>query len=375
MLILVILCAAFLIYRLEKVLYEKFWNRGLDLKIDFENSAIFEGEQSHLIEEISNRSFLPLPFIHAKFRIGTGLDFSGLENVSTSDLNYKDDLFAVLFYQKITRRLPFLGKHRGYYTVKSSDIVTRDLLSLNSMAAVFQQDSALYVYPKKIDLGPIEETLRRLSGELTARTYLFPDPFEFRGIRDYTIQDPFNAINWKASARTGDLMVNEFDSTVTKKIVILLNTEDETVIHHGRLHEEAIRIAGSIATNLLSLGYPVRLVLNGRDVESKETLSSLNGLGPAQNEMILRTLSRIDLSLEPEAFCPFIEREIQDPSYIQNSYIMISSCMKEEVMQAFSKLSDEAATFFIAPLFTDMKDHPETLKEDSYYRWRVEGHA
>jgi len=375
MLIIVLIGAAGILYFLEQKIYKKFWTRGLSLKLHFEENALYEGEHGHLLETIENRSFLPLPFLHAKFKIGVGLDFSENENVSTSDKNYKNDLFSVLFYQRITRRLPFLCKHRGYYVIDSADLISQDLLLSNRIVSLSKQNSDFYVYPQKISLDSLEEPLRKLSGEMATRTYLYPDPFAFRGIRDYTILDPFHTINWKASARTGNLMVNEFDSTVTKRVTIFLNTEDETVIHHGRLHEESIRIAAAMAHELLSLGYPVRLILNGLSVDKREAFAPIDALGPAQNETILRCLSKIDLSLEPAEFYPNITQEMMEPTFNQSGFILISSCMKKPLVDAFLRLSDEAAAFFVAPLYDDMKDQADALPGGSYYRWRVEGHA
>ena len=58
----------------------------------------------------------------------------------------------------------------------------------------------------------------RMLGEQESRRKYLEDPFAFASIRDYTMQDPMKNINWKASAKTGDLMVNTFTSMKNEKI-------------------------------------------------------------------------------------------------------------------------------------------------------------
>ena len=70
-------------------------------------------------------------------------------------------------------------------------------------------------------------------GSITSRQFLYEDPFEFRGIRDYTITDPMNKINWKASARSGNLMVNLHDSHCFSRGNFILNLEDPLLWKKG----------------------------------------------------------------------------------------------------------------------------------------------
>ena len=62
----------------------------------------------------------------------------------------------------------------------------------------------------------------RMLGIMQCSRHLYEDPFTFRGIREYTTSDPMKTINWKASARTGGLMVNTFDSVMTQKVMLYL---------------------------------------------------------------------------------------------------------------------------------------------------------
>jgi len=59
----------------EKVfirLYEKSWNKGLGIKVGFLEGAVDEGKKGHIIEEIYNKSALPIPVVRAMLPCLTG---------------------------------------------------------------------------------------------------------------------------------------------------------------------------------------------------------------------------------------------------------------------------------------------------------------
>ncbi len=375
MLILILLAGAFLLYFLEHKLYRKLWNRGLNIQVKFAERSAFEGDKSSLTEVVENRSFLPLPFVHAKFRIGSGLKFDDTENMSTSDQNYKNDIFSILFYQRITRTLNFTCAKRGFYPVSSADITSTDLFYKEHLVCAFPQNTFFYAYPGRVDLSVFDQPLKKMIGEMTSRTFLYPDPFEFKGLRDYTISDPMNTINWKASAKTGDLMVNLYDSTTSRRVVIFLNLEDETIIHHDKLHEASIRIASTLIAHLLSEGYPVRLICNGRDIETLEQLPLLDANGPAQTEDIYRMLARIDLNRMPAEFFPMVEKQSEEPDFATAGYIMISTSMKQELQDAYYRITDETGGIWVSPLYENMDLHVTAGDNVDVIKWEVPGFA
>ena len=375
MVIIVVILSVFLLYILERVLYKKFWDKGLSIRIRFLDYSAHEGGTGTVEEQIANRNYLPLPFLHAKFECGSGISFDSTENVSTSDRNYKNDIFSVLFYQKVTRRLSFKALKRGYYAIRSADLVGEDLFYSVHMVRSFPQDSDFYIFPKLIDTSAFDQPLKKLVGDMTAKTFLLPDPFEFRGIRDYTISDPMNTINWKASARSGSLMVNQYNSTTTKRIVIFLNVEDETLIHHGPLHEESMRIAASLAERLLHEGFPVSVISNGRDCETRKDFERFDLQSVSQVQEIYRMLARTDLKLGKRNYAEIVRDEMKLPDYAQAGYILISPSMKQELQDAFRDLSKEAATLYVTPLYDNMDSR---IPEDPGFealRWEVRGHA
>ena len=151
-------------------------------------------------------------------------------NASITDQSYKRDVFSFLFHQQITRTLPFQAKKRGFYEITGAHAVAYDLFFREGLYSDYPQQTQMYVYPRQVDTARIQMICRAVSGMVLSRNRLYEDPFEFSGIRDYRKEDPMNRINWKSSARMGDLMVNQFDATTSVEVTVLLDIEDANIL-------------------------------------------------------------------------------------------------------------------------------------------------
>lgn len=68
--IIYIVFGAACIYLLQKLLYQKYWNKNLMAEVRFTQHAIMEQEEGELCETIVNQKCLPLPMLRVKFEIG-----------------------------------------------------------------------------------------------------------------------------------------------------------------------------------------------------------------------------------------------------------------------------------------------------------------
>ncbi len=92
----------------------------------------------------------------------------------------------------------------------------------------------------------------------------WPAGFEFYGMRDYVVGDDLRRVVWRASARTGRLLVRESEQGITDRIVLLLDT-DRTWHRPGEVSdtfEVAVRCAASLGVQHLQDGFGVGLEAN-----------------------------------------------------------------------------------------------------------------
>ncbi len=372
MTLIIVLLMAALLYAAEQSLYKHLWAKGLSASILFQKDAVAEGDTAELYEVVTNQKLLPLPVLNVKFQFHRNLSFSQMENTSVSDNCYRSDIFSLLSNQKITRTLTLRCSRRGFYTITQMDLVATDLLMTSHLLMHTQQYTQLYVYPGHIDDRRLEVPFRKIMGVITSRQFIYPDPFEFKGIRSYAPTDPLNSVNWKASARTGSLMVNTYDSTSSQEVVLLLDLADETIWREEALHEESIRLASALAARFLNAGIPVRMVCNGRDIVTKEVVQIPAGTGSQQLAQINQCLARIDLTQDCDAFAPYLEQEIIRKDMSIPVYIIISICQNKLSASAVQLGETYPGVCWILPLHQGASPQTASTEKLTLIPWQTQ---
>lgn len=331
--------AVLLIYLVEKI-YEKFWFRNLKIDVQFQEQSAVEGEKACLTETVENRKWLPVPMLQVEFLVDNGLGLGQEENASKSDKQYKRDVFSVSFFQRISRKITFDCLKRGYYEIHQANLTTRGLRMDHTLYQDVDLNTFLYVYPKKLPRLRTELPLHRLGGILERRKGIIEDPFAFAGIREYDSTDPMNRINWKASARSGDLMVNIQNSTYSAKAVCFLDVEDMTLWKHDEVHEEGIRLAATLLGDLLKKSVPVALYSNGYDCLNQVEIKVPIGSGRGQAEKVNRSLSRLDLKTKQKVrpIVEVLEAQKKELFAEQPVVVLISENHSEQLLHTTLEL-------------------------------------
>ncbi len=262
--ILVLLLGMLFVSALWELYYRYQWAREVTVQLWFETDAVYAGQETKLYEVIENRKRMPVPVLEVGFHTRKELDFAGVENTNVSDYLYKRDIFSVLGMQKITREIPVKCTKRGRYLAGDVDITTHTLLYRKRYSRAVATHAELYVYPKMTDVSEVMTICECILGTLQCAKRLYEDPLVFRAIRDYTILDPMKTINWKASARTGSLMVNTFDSVRSQKAMIFLDVADTGILKYEALVEESIALAATMVRRLIRQNIEVGFAFNGK---------------------------------------------------------------------------------------------------------------
>lgn len=363
------------LYLLQGWLYRYFWSKNLTADVVFMEDAIVEGEIGRIQETIVNEKLLPLPMIRVKFEIDKSLQFQEEGNVAVSDKCYKNDIFSIMLYQKITRTIPFLGTKRGYYSIEQMDLVSTDLFMTGVLVGVREVSTRLFVYPRGVDIQKLCIPYQKMMGTLLTRRYAYEDPFEFRGIRSYQPFDSMKDVNWKASARTGELKVNVHGYTARQEVCFLLNLETETIREYEGLKEESIRIVNSLAEWFLLQGIAVGILSNGRDMETKEELDLVSGSGRNHIDRIRKQLARLDLSQSCREYGELLAKRQLGTQGEESLYILISTSQREKLQLEFQKLCEKSrGSMWILPLYPDMEERLTDCPFAESYRWEV-GHG
>ena len=284
MLILWIPLGVIIIYLLIRSVYLRIWDRGLTVDLAFGQHAVSEGQQATLKATVANAKLLPLPVLMLRYKMNRGLRMDENANATVSDMLNVVEYFSVLGNEQVVREQKVEATRRGCYHIDILNIMMPQLISGQESFLMLPQDTELIVYPRLLETPEMWGICEKIIGDIVSRRRLFEDVFSFRGIRDYTRTDPLSTVNWKATARTGKMMVNLRDYTFGQEVRILLNLEEPNYRYGDEVLENAIRIAATVACRCISDRIPVSLISNARiGVETMPDVQARREFAKTQN--------------------------------------------------------------------------------------------
>lgn len=352
--IVILFAGLFLVTFLWNYNYRKKWNRDMEVWLAFEEYSVYAGGEAHLKERVENAKRLPLPVLEVMFCMKKALVFCDMENTSVSDNTYKRDVFSLLGRQRITRTLTVRCTKRGCYSIKSVDCVSFSLLHDRKYMCSFPVDARLFVYAARVDVSGIMTACEKLMGAAQCARRLYEDPFAFSGIREYTVTDPMRTVNWKASARTGELMVNTFESTLTRRVMLYLDLTDDGILRQEGLYEEGVSVAASLAQRLLGRGMEVGILTNVRGVDKK-----LCGFAPkaGKNQLIAieELLAEREDGERTESFAQMLLEagEMSERQREDAVAVVISKNTAPENVKAIQSFLTKEAGVWVLPFWPD----------------------
>lgn len=362
--ILFLLFGIFVVSWVWELYYRKNWSENLTVKLWFETDKVYAGNDTKLYEVIENRKRMPIPVLEVGFHTKKELDFADTENTNVSDFIYKRDVFSVLGKQKITREIPVKCKKRGKYQVSDADITSYGLLYGRHYSQSIETVAGIYVYPRNTDVSDVMTLCERMLGNLQCAKRLYEDPFSFRTIRNYTTDDPMKTVNWKASAKTGSLMVNTFDSVMSQKAMIFLDVEDSGIMKFEDLVEESISIAATVIRKLSRQSTDVGFVYNG-EKDKKTVIAPTNKKGElAKVEKSLAEYDKVD-NEHPEKFENIITSVFDEISISDDTLLVfITKNFNGGILEAIKKKAKDYQSLVVVPIFRGDKEI-EGIKQKS----------
>ncbi len=359
---------ALILFLWQQNLYKRLWDEGLDVDISFKDSYINTGDKSSLVEVINNDKILPLPVLHVKFSTERSFQFDNYENVSVTDCYHRNDAFSVASNQKITRVLDFKATKRGVYTINGITITAKDFFMTKTFAAGISCYDVIYVLPRKIEAPELNIFFNTILGDMETKRGLLEDPYTFRGIKEYDRRDNMSKINWKATARSSTLMVNQYGYSWEPRVKLLLNLDTNLMIKSDYITELSIELASSIAQLFIEKGVSVALQSNGLDGKN-QPLGYVRG-GTTREHLITidKYLASISNNSEIDGFLDIVD-DLVDNYDGDSTYIIISSYYKNNLLHKIDYLKESGMdVHMIVPYFHIQKISDE---REYMYQWEV----
>ena len=140
---------------------------------------------------------------------------------------------------------------RGHFSIGPISVRHRNAFGLFVNESKIEDLCDITVFPQVRD---VEDAMLRAdvpkmyTGATTLRT---PGPgMEFYSLREYLSTDPIRSINWKAFARTGEMMVNQKTRDAVTDVFVILDTREVSRI--GTVLKNPLEMGASAAASLAS---------------------------------------------------------------------------------------------------------------------------
>jgi uncharacterized protein (DUF58 family) len=164
-------------------------------------------------------------------------------------------------------RYPITTARRGRYQVGPITVERRDPLGLLRRGQDHGCTGALWVHPRVHAVSPLPVgVLLDYEGAVTVAAP--KGAVTFSSLREYVPGDDPRHMHWKASARTGTLMVKEHVDTSQPRTTVLLDTR--AARWTGAAFEHGVELVASIVAGAKRAGRPVELHLAGEDLAAVE---------------------------------------------------------------------------------------------------------
>lgn len=159
------------------------------------------------------------------------------------------------------------GRRRGRYRLGPLALRTGDVLGMHELPLEGAHDDALTIYPQVLPLPELGLPAGLPFGVEASQRSLFTDPARPIGVRPYRSGDSFRQVDWKSSARAGELQVRRHQPAIARETLVALAFSGPE--YPGRFafdaRERAAVAAASIAADLIARRQPVGLCTSGTD--------------------------------------------------------------------------------------------------------------
>lgn len=183
-----------------------------------------------------------------------------------------------------TYRYELPTARRGLLPVGPLVLERSDPLGLARHRLAAGGSTTLWVHPKRHPAGSAIAGRPRHHHEGRTTDDSLHGSVDLRDVRPYVVGDEVRHLHWKATARTGQLMVRDFSDPDQPRLNVLLDTR--TGVLPAELFEAAVEVATSLAFGAAMAGHRCRML-------TPDGLDLAPAPGPVAARVLLDTLTEV----------------------------------------------------------------------------------
>ncbi len=251
-------------------------------KQELDKKIVTKGDKVNFIFSVNNEDKFLYPFIKVTL-YGDDTIFSH---------QFQTKCFSLAPGKEKAYSFQLECKYRGIYEMGIKSIEVGDLLGLFRLKYDYTENRYITVYPRIVPLERFRLKSSLLSETQTNLSSHNEDMAAISDIRDYILGDSIKKIHWKLTAKTGELLVKNFQSTSETSAVVILDLKQNpyNVEINTILEDKVIEAAVSVIYYCLSNWIPLNLVY------FKDSLVNLEAKNLFDFEYIYTLLAQVSFS-------------------------------------------------------------------------------
>ncbi|MET4224139.1 DUF58 domain-containing protein [Oerskovia enterophila] len=242
--------------------------------LDLGQQRVTVGDRAVGRLEVSNQSPRPLLPAVMELPVGAGVASFPVPRLRTGASH--EEIFTIPTHR------------RSVIPVGPVRSVRADPLGLLRREVVWTDPEELFVHPRTKNLsGSSTGFLRDLEGRVTQD--ISNSDVSFHALRDYVPGDDRRHIHWKTTARTGQLMVRQFEETRRSHLAVILSTRTEDYGHPDEF-ELAVSSCGSLGLQAIKEDRGLTVLVNDGSLRGDNRVRLLDDLARVETRELRTSL-------------------------------------------------------------------------------------
>ncbi|MBU9720112.1 MULTISPECIES: DUF58 domain-containing protein [Bacillaceae] len=284
---------------------------------------LFIGDEANLLVPFENRGKIPIFRVKANlflFDVDKSIEVIEEQGTKQHMTNYEYP-FAISPFSRRTINMQGKALKRGTAELRTIELRVSDLFLFGHMKLYYEGPfrGELVVYPKPLPIKGFEQMVQQEKGDYF-QPYSLHEEMLMRGNRQYVSEDPFNRINWKATAKTDQLQTKMYEKVIKSQWTFVLNIRNENRAHPTIENLEEVLSHVAYASHFATRHrISFELFINLRVPGSKYGLHISAGEGDKHLTRVLETLARIrksNLSVPSDHLLSYVFKERITPPLI-----------------------------------------------------------
>ncbi len=213
-------------------------SRQYELSIALPHRSVVAGGEVHLTVSVQNTAARPMMPAIIELPVGEALRELTVPFLAAG--------------QQASLPVAIAAPRRGVIAVGPLTVAHGDPLGLLRREHTWPEKHRVHVHPRTVMPPPNSAGLvRDLEGQASSR--LVDSDLSFHAVREYVPGDAVRNIHWKSTAKTGSLMVRQYEETQTARVAVLFDARREEYASDDEF-ELGVSLAASLSTQAVREG-------------------------------------------------------------------------------------------------------------------------